>query len=165
MVGLFADPHMIEYLGLGRSSSVAGAGLFYGHPKQLAIQAGAAATIIVWDGLITFVILRVLGLFMKLRLPEAALETGDVAIHGEEAYPASELVSIGVRAVSVPAHSAAHSAAHSGAHSAAQRPNPRPRPRGPPRNPKAGAPNPRPRPRNPTRNPLNPRPRSGALRR
>ena len=37
LVGLLADPNMIEYLGLGKTSSVAGAGLFYGHPKQLAI--------------------------------------------------------------------------------------------------------------------------------
>ena len=39
LVGLLADPNMIEYLGLGKTASVSGAGLFYGHPKQLAIQA------------------------------------------------------------------------------------------------------------------------------
>jgi hypothetical protein len=32
---------------------------------------------------------------MKLRLPDAQLEVGDVAVHGEEAYPPDELVSIG----------------------------------------------------------------------
>ena len=40
------------------------------HPKQLLWQAGAALTVIVWDGVMTFVILKVLGLFVKLRLPE-----------------------------------------------------------------------------------------------
>ncbi len=50
LTGCLADPNMIEYIGLGKTASFSGAGLFYGHPKQLAIQAGAALTIIVWDG-------------------------------------------------------------------------------------------------------------------
>ena len=94
LVGLLADPKMIEYIGLGKPASFSGAGLFYGHPKQLAIQAGAALTIIVWDGIVTFVILRVLGLFMKLRIPDDQLEIGDVAVHGEEVYPSEDLVSV-----------------------------------------------------------------------
>jgi Amt family ammonium transporter len=98
MVGLFADPKMIVYLGLGKAPSSAGAGLFYGHPKQLAIQALAALTIIVWDGLVTFIILRVIALFMKLRIPDADLEIGDVAVHGEEVYPSEELVRVGAGA-------------------------------------------------------------------
>ncbi|HWT49670.1 MAG TPA: hypothetical protein VN255_14190, partial [Mycobacterium sp.] len=49
--------------------------------------AGAAGTVIVWDALVTFVILRVLGLFMKLRLPDEVLESGDLGVHDEEAYP------------------------------------------------------------------------------
>jgi len=85
---------MIEYLGLGKNAGFSGAGLFYGHPKQLAIQAGAALTIIVWDALVTFIILRVIGLFMKLRIPDADLEIGDVAVHGEEVYPSEELVRV-----------------------------------------------------------------------
>ena len=99
LVGLLADPNMIVYLGLGKNPSVSAAGLFYGHPKQLAIQAGAALTIIVWDGVVTFLILRFLELFMKLRLPDEALEIGDVAVHGEEAYPPDELVSVGATSV------------------------------------------------------------------
>jgi hypothetical protein len=31
---------------------------------------------------------------IKLRLPEADLEIGDVAVHGEEAYPSDELISV-----------------------------------------------------------------------
>ncbi|HLX50513.1 MAG TPA: ammonium transporter [Streptosporangiaceae bacterium] len=95
LVGLFADPKMIVYLGLGKNPSVSGAGLFYGHPKELAIQAGAALTIIVWDALVTFLILKGIGLFTKLRIPDADLEIGDVAVHGEEVYPSGELVRVG----------------------------------------------------------------------
>ena len=60
---------MIVYLGIGKNPNVTTAGLFYGHPKQLLIQAGAALTVIIWDGLVTFVLLRGIGLFMKLRSP------------------------------------------------------------------------------------------------
>jgi ammonium transporter, Amt family len=90
LVGLLADPKMIVYLGVGKSPAVTTAGLFYGHPKQLAIQAGAALTVIVWDGLVTFLILRGIGLFMKLREDDAVLAAGDVMIHGEVAYPMEE---------------------------------------------------------------------------
>jgi ammonium transporter, Amt family len=95
LVGLLADPKMIEYIGLGKNPSISGAGLFYGHPKQLAIQAGAALTIIVWDAAVTFVLLKGIGLFVKLRIPDEDLEIGDIAVHGEEAYPSEDLISVG----------------------------------------------------------------------
>src|SRR5262249_4031005 len=98
LVGLLADPSMIVYLGIGKSPNVPPAALSHGHPRQLLVQAGAALTIIVWDALITFLILRGIGLFMKLRIPDAELEVGDVAVHGEEAYPAEELVRVGAPA-------------------------------------------------------------------
>src|ERR1700761_1370009 len=56
LVGLLADPNMIVYLGLGKNPNIVATGLFYGHPKQLALQAGAALTIIIWDAAVTFVI-------------------------------------------------------------------------------------------------------------
>ena len=97
MVGLFADPKMIEYIGLGKNPSVSGAGAFYGHPHQLLTQFLAALTIIVWDGVVTWLILMVIKYVfrVKLRLPDAELEIGDVAVHGEEAYPSDELISVG----------------------------------------------------------------------
>jgi ammonium transporter, Amt family len=94
LVGLLADPKMIEYLGLGKNPDISGTGLFYGHPHQLLVQAGAALTIIVWDGAVTFVLLKVIGLFVKLRIPDEDLEIGDIAVHGEEAYPSEDLVSV-----------------------------------------------------------------------
>jgi Amt family ammonium transporter len=95
LVGLLADPKMIEYVGLGKNPSISGTGLFYGHPKQLAIQAGAALTIIIWDSAVTFVLLKGIGLFIKLRIPDEDLEIGDIAVHGEEAYPSEDLISVG----------------------------------------------------------------------
>jgi len=93
LVGVLADPHIVEYLGGSTGPDVAFSGWLWGHhPKQILIQAGAAGTVIVWDALVTFVILRVLGLFMKLRLPDEVLETGDLGVHDEEAYPDEALV-------------------------------------------------------------------------
>jgi Amt family ammonium transporter len=87
---LLADPKMIVYLGLGKNPDVTTSGLFYGHPRQLLIQAGAALTVIVWDGVITYLILRVIKFFTPLRMSDAELMVGDLAAHGEEAYPTEE---------------------------------------------------------------------------
>ncbi len=95
LVGLLADPNMIVYLGLGKNPSISGTGLFYGHGHQLLVQAGAALTIIIWDAVVTFVLLKAIGLVVKLRIPDDQLEIGDVAVHGEEAYPSDELISVG----------------------------------------------------------------------
>jgi ammonium transporter, Amt family len=93
LVGVLADPKVVVYLGGSTGQDVTYAGWLYGHhPKQILIQAGAAATVIFWDALVTFVILRVLGLFMKLRLPDEVLETGDLGVHDEEAYPDEGIV-------------------------------------------------------------------------
>ena len=81
-------------------------GLLYGHPKQLLIQALAALTIIVWDALITFVLLKIISVLVRgLRIPDEELESGDVLVHEEEAYPiedgytrVGELVGAGVGA-------------------------------------------------------------------
>jgi ammonium transporter, Amt family len=90
LVGLLADPQMIVYLGIGKNPDVTTAGLFYGHPRQLLVQAGAALTVIVWDGVVTFLILRGIGLFMRLREPDEVLAAGDITMHGEVAYPVEE---------------------------------------------------------------------------
>jgi Amt family ammonium transporter len=93
LVGVLADPKVVVYLGGTGGQDVTYSGWLWGHhPKQILIQAGAAATVIFWDALVTFVILKVLGLFMKLRLPDAVLETGDLGVHDEEAYPDEALV-------------------------------------------------------------------------
>jgi ammonium transporter, Amt family len=98
LVGLLADPGMIEYLGNPRvkgSAALSSAGLFFGHPHQLLVQFEAALTIIVWDAIVTAVILYVIKYVfrLKLRMDESVLEIGDVAVHGEEAYPVEETLS------------------------------------------------------------------------
>jgi Amt family ammonium transporter len=93
LVGVLADPNIVEYLPGGGSSGFSPAGWLYGHhPKQILIQAGAALTVIVWDAFVTFAILKLLSLVIKLRLPDEVLETGDLGVHDEEAYPDDTLV-------------------------------------------------------------------------
>jgi ammonium transporter, Amt family len=109
LVGLLADPKMIVYLGLGKNPGFSGTGLFYGHAHQLLVQLGAAVTVIIWDGLVTFLLLKGIGLFMKLRAPEEDLEIGDVAFHGEEVYPSEELALAGVSAAQAAERAASNS--------------------------------------------------------
>ncbi len=83
LVGLFADPNMIEYLGGASTSPFSVKGLFYGHPWQFMLQLFAALTVIVWDAVVTFILLKLIGLFVPLRYDDAVLEVGDAAVHGE----------------------------------------------------------------------------------
>ncbi len=92
LVGFFADPHIVEYLGAGKTPASSVTGLFYGHPMQVLVQLGAGLTIIVWDGLLTFLILKAIGLFVRLRIPDDQLEIGDLALHDEEVEPPQGLL-------------------------------------------------------------------------
>jgi Amt family ammonium transporter len=92
LVGLLANPNVAVYLNQDGSTAFSAKGLFFGNPKQLLWQAGAAATVIVWDALLTFLILRLIGLVVKLRLPDDVLESGDLGVHDEEAYPADAIL-------------------------------------------------------------------------
>jgi Amt family ammonium transporter len=92
LVGIFADPKIVVYLG-----ATTYPGLAYGRHSfhSLLTQLGAALTIIIWDGTVTFLLLKLIGLFVKLRLPDEVLETGDLAVHEEEVYPSDTLTAIG----------------------------------------------------------------------
>ncbi len=66
-------------------------GLLYGHPAQLGWQAIAALAGPAYAFCVTFVILKVLGRIMPLRVSEHEEALGmDVAQHGEEAYNSGE---------------------------------------------------------------------------
>jgi Amt family ammonium transporter len=62
-------------------------GLIAGNPGQVGIQAVAVATAIVYSGVMSFILLKVIGLFIPLRASQSDEATGlDVTMHGEEAY-------------------------------------------------------------------------------
>ncbi len=62
-------------------------GLLFGNPKQLAIQAVAVGAAIVYSGVGSFALLKLIGLVVPLRATDADEVTGlDVTQHGEEAY-------------------------------------------------------------------------------
>jgi Amt family ammonium transporter len=76
LVGLFADP----------AAYSTAAGAFHHHPIQLWYQFGSALTIIVWDAVVTFILLKLISFVVPLRAPEADLVLGDLAFHGETLY-------------------------------------------------------------------------------
>ena len=88
-VGLFANPNMIEYLNKdGKAAdAVTVSGLFYGNPKQLLIQLEAAAVIIVWNIIATFIILKIVSFIVPLRASDGDVQGGDLAIHGIDPIP------------------------------------------------------------------------------
>jgi Amt family ammonium transporter len=66
-------------------------GLLAGNPAQLGIQALGVATSLVYAGVMTFVILKLLGLVTALRAAPRTEGLGmDVSQHGEEAYSSGE---------------------------------------------------------------------------
>ncbi|RJX34238.1 MAG: ammonium transporter [Desulfarculus sp.] len=74
--GLFASPAVNE-----------AAGLFYGNPKQLALQALGAGTSILFVFVVTFVLAKILSATMGLRVNKMEEEVGlDLSEHGERAY-------------------------------------------------------------------------------
>jgi Amt family ammonium transporter len=92
--GVMADPKMLVYYGPNHNGAGASAvtGLWYGNPHQLLVQFFALLFIIGYDAVATFIIIKLIGLVVPLRAPDAHLEAGDQLIHGEvavdlEPYP------------------------------------------------------------------------------
>jgi len=87
LVGLLANPDMLMYIGTDKEApGVNITGLLYGNPSQLWLQALGAAFIIVYNAIATYIILKVIGFIVPLRMDEATLKVGDDAVHGETAY-------------------------------------------------------------------------------
>ena len=64
-------------------------GLMYtGSAHQLWEQFRAAIFVIFWSALITFILMKIIGWVLRgARYKDEVLEVGDLAIHGEEAFP------------------------------------------------------------------------------
>ena len=97
LVGIFADPQMA--LGYktskhGLIDTGAATGLIHGNLHLLAWQGLAALFVICWTGIVTFVLLKLVNLFIPVRMAEANMEIGDTAEHGHEVYP-SDVPSLG----------------------------------------------------------------------
>ncbi len=63
------------------------AGLVHGNVNLLKWQFLAALWVICWTAVVTFVLLKLVGVFVPLRMSEKNMEIGDVAEHGHEVYP------------------------------------------------------------------------------
>ncbi len=89
LVGVFANPKVIEYIGVNGAENLPGfPSLIHGGSwKLLGWQALAGLWVIGFSGIMTFILLKIVGIFMPLRLSDEELEIGDHAIHGNEVYP------------------------------------------------------------------------------
>jgi Amt family ammonium transporter len=66
-------------------------GLFYGNPSQLLIQTEAALVVIVFAFVVSFVLLKIVNTFSKLRVtPDEEKQGLDLSQYDEEAYSASD---------------------------------------------------------------------------
>ena len=86
LVGIFANSAMAETVLAG---TISGGGL-----HLLGWQALTALWVIVFSAIGTFILLKLVGLFVPLRMTEEEMETGDIAVHGHEVYP-SDVPSLG----------------------------------------------------------------------
>ena len=87
LVGVFANPDMLQYIGTDKEApGINVTGLLYGNAPQLLLQFYGACFIIVYNVIATYIILKVIGFIVPLRMDEATLKVGDDAVHGETAY-------------------------------------------------------------------------------
>jgi ammonium transporter, Amt family len=85
LVGVFANVLMGgEHEGL-----ISGGGL-----ELLKWQALTALWVIVFSAVMTFILLKIVSIFVPLRMSEEEMEVGDLAVHGHEVYP-SDVPSLG----------------------------------------------------------------------
>src|SRR5262249_25194129 len=85
LVRIFADPNWALFYKTGPHGLTAGgavAGVVHGNWTLLKWQFFAALFVICWTALITFVLLKLVGLFIPLRMSEENMEIGDTAEHG-----------------------------------------------------------------------------------
>jgi len=90
LLGFFADPNIILYpaTGGGATDLPGIAGIFNGgNAELLKDEFVTALWVIGFSAVGTFILLKLVGLFVSLRMEEADMEEGDIAVHGHEVYP------------------------------------------------------------------------------
>jgi Amt family ammonium transporter len=131
LVGVLGDPGMLEYgcghltsanqvVATGTSTYASSAGscvpfsvnglLYTGSAHQLWEQFRAGVWVIVWSAVVTFILMKLIGLVLRgARYDDEVLEIGDLAIHGEEAFPEETFAArVGALASATSARAAAH---------------------------------------------------------
>jgi ammonium transporter, Amt family len=87
MTGILANPKMLVYLGTDKEApGVSSTGWLHGNFHQFLLQIYAALFIIALNVVATYVLLKLISIFVPLRMDQKTLEVGDGAVHGEEAY-------------------------------------------------------------------------------
>jgi Amt family ammonium transporter len=87
MTGILADPKLIEYIGTGKDApGVSVTGWLYGNFHQFELQIIGALFIIAYNVAGTYILIKLVSFVVPLRMSDQALQVGDDAIHGEEAY-------------------------------------------------------------------------------
>jgi Amt family ammonium transporter len=97
LTGIFADPNMaLSYTSSkhGLIATGTATGAIHGNWTLLKWQFFAAAWVIVYSAIGTFILLKLVGLVIPLRMKEEDMEIGDIAEHGHEVYP-SDVPSLG----------------------------------------------------------------------
>jgi Amt family ammonium transporter len=98
LTGVFADPQMaLGYVSDGKghlTAALTGTGVVHGSWTLLKWQAITAVWVIAFSAIGTFILLKLVGLFIPLRMSEENMEIGDIAEHGHEVYP-SDVPSLG----------------------------------------------------------------------
>jgi Amt family ammonium transporter len=90
LVGVLADSKMAVYINPDGSPWFSGTGSAH----LLKVQAETALWVIVFTAIMTFILLKLVGLVIPLRMSDADMEEGDLAVHGHEVYP-SDVPSLG----------------------------------------------------------------------
>ena len=104
MVGIVADPAMVEYLSTNpKTPAVSAQGLLYGGGlAQFWHQLLALVVIVVYDAIMTFVVLKIVSIFVPLRASDGDVIGGDLAIHGVDPMPVPVVIANGTPKISTP---------------------------------------------------------------
>ena len=87
LAGILANPDMLQYIGTDKDApGINITGLLYGNAPQLLLQSTVRPSSSSTTSIATYIILKVIGFIVPLRMDEATLKVGDDAVHGETAY-------------------------------------------------------------------------------